>query len=57
MAVCLCSVGQMALTNYLMQSLLCGMFFNGIGLGMFGQLERHEIYYVMAELLWLMQIA
>lgn len=48
-------VGQMAFTNYLMQSLLCGMFFNGIGWGMYGKLERHEIYYVVAAV-WVFQI-
>jgi uncharacterized protein len=48
-------VGQMAFTNYLMQSLLCGMFFNGIGLGMYGKLERHEIYYVVG-VVWILQI-
>jgi len=48
-------VGQMAFTNYLMQSLLCGMFFNGIGLGMYGKLERHEVYFVVAAV-WALQI-
>jgi uncharacterized protein len=48
-------VGQMAFTNYLMQSFLCGMFFNGIGLGMYGKLERHEVYYVVAAV-WILQI-
>ncbi len=48
-------VGQMAFTNYLAQSLLCGMFFNGVGLGMYGKLERHEIYYVVAGV-WIVQI-
>lgn len=48
-------VGQMAFTNYLMQSLLCGLFFYGIGYGMFGKLQRHEIYYVLAAV-WTIQI-
>ena len=48
-------VGQMAFTNYLMQSLLCGLFFYGIGFGMFGKLQRHEIYYVLAAV-WVAQI-
>lgn len=48
-------VGQMAFTNYLMQSLLCGLFFYGIGLGMYGKLQRHEIYYVVAAI-WVLQI-
>lgn len=49
-------VGQMAFTNYLMQSLLVGLFFYGIGFGKFGKLERYEIYYVVAAT-WLLQIA
>jgi uncharacterized protein len=48
-------VGQMAFTNYLMQSLLVGLFFYGIGFGMFGKLQRFEIYYVVAAT-WLLQI-
>jgi uncharacterized protein len=48
-------VGQMAFTNYLMQSLLVGLFFYGIGFGMYGKLERHQIYYVVAAT-WALQI-
>ncbi len=48
-------VGQMAFTNYLMQSLMCGLFFYGIGFGMYGKLQRHEIYYVLA-VVWVIQI-
>jgi uncharacterized protein len=48
-------VGQMAFTNYLGQSLLCGIFFYGIGFGMYGKLHRHEIYYVVG-VIWLIQI-
>jgi uncharacterized protein len=50
-------VGQMAFTNYLMQSLMCGFIFYGIGLGYFGQLQRYETYLVVAgvwslEIIW-----
>ena len=48
-------VGQMAFTNYLMQSLLVGLFFYGIGFGMFGKLQLFEIYYVVAAT-WALQI-
>ncbi len=48
-------VGQMAFTNYLMQSLLVGLFFYGVGFGMYGKLQRFEIYYVVAAT-WLLQI-
>jgi uncharacterized protein len=48
-------VGQMAFTNYLMQSLLGGLIFYGVGFGLFGKLQRHEIYYVLAAI-WAVQI-
>jgi|KBSMisStaDraftv2_1062788.scaffolds.fasta_scaffold00813_10 uncharacterized protein len=40
-------MGQMAFTNYLLQSILCGLFFYGYGLGYFGKLQRYELYYVV----------
>jgi uncharacterized protein len=48
-------VGQMAFTNYLMQSVLCGLFFYGFGLGMIGKLQRYELYYVVAAV-WIIEI-
>ena len=48
-------VGQMAFTNYLMQSLMCGLFFYGYGFGMYSKLQRHEIYYVVGAV-WAIQI-
>jgi uncharacterized protein len=48
-------VGQMAFTNYLMQSLIGGIFFYGIGFNYFGKLERHELYYYVA-IVWLIEI-
>ncbi|HEV8506027.1 MAG TPA: DUF418 domain-containing protein [Chitinophagaceae bacterium] len=48
-------VGQMAFTNYLMQSFLCGVFFYGIGFGYFGKLELYQLYYVVA-VVWILQI-
>jgi uncharacterized protein len=36
--------GQMALSNYLLQSILCGLFFYGIGFGMFGRLQIYQTY-------------
>jgi len=48
-------VGQMAFTNYLMQSLMCGLSFYGIGFGMFGKLQRYEIYYVVGAV-WIIEI-
>ena len=47
------AVGQMAVTNYLMQSVICGVLF--IGLKWFNQLERHELYYVVLAI-WVFQL-
>lgn len=49
------AVGQMALTNYLSQSLLCLLIFTGAGLAWYGQLARHELYYVVAAI-WVLQL-
>ena len=47
------AVGQMALTNYIMHSVICTTFF--CVLGYFGKLERHQIYYVVGSI-WLFQM-
>jgi uncharacterized protein len=51
----LAATGQMALTNYLSQSLICMLLFTGAGLALFGQLERHELYYVVVAI-WIVQL-
>jgi uncharacterized protein len=51
----LSAVGQMALTNYLTQSLICMFVFTGAGLALYGHLERHELYYVVAAI-WVVQL-
>jgi uncharacterized protein len=48
----LAAVGQMAVTNYLAQSVICGAIF--IGLGYFNRLERYELYYVVFTI-WVVQ--
>jgi uncharacterized protein len=48
-------VGQMALTNYLSQSLICGLLFSGFALGWYGALERYEVYNVVL-IIWVFQI-
>jgi uncharacterized protein len=51
----LTAVGQMAFTNYLMQSIICTLFFNGYGLGYYAKLSYHQIYYVVAGV-WVFQL-
>jgi uncharacterized protein len=48
-------VGQMAFTNYLMQSLIGALFFYGIGLNYFGKLERYELY-IYTGVVWVIEI-
>jgi uncharacterized protein len=51
----LAAVGQMALSNYLLTSLVCTSIFYGYGFGLFGKLERYQLYYVVAPL-WIFQL-
>ncbi|MDE0349408.1 MAG: DUF418 domain-containing protein [Gammaproteobacteria bacterium] len=52
----LSAVGRMALTNYLMQSLICLFVFHEIGLGWWSELERYQLYFVVAAV-WAFQVA
>lgn len=49
------AVGKMALTNYIMHSLICMVIFTGVGFGLFGKLQRYELYYVVFSV-WLLQL-
>ncbi len=51
----LAAVGKMALTNYLMHSIICMIFFTGVGFGQFGKLERFELLYVVFSI-WIFQL-
>lgn len=51
----LANVGQMAFTNYLMQSIICTLYFYGYGLGNYNQLRFHQLYYVVGSV-WLFQL-
>ena len=52
----LAAVGQMAFTNYLLQSIICSTLFYGYGFGLFGTLERYQLYYVVLGC-WIVNIA
>jgi uncharacterized protein len=51
----LAATGQMALTNYLSQSLICMFLFTGAGLALYGRFQRHELYYVVVAI-WIVQL-
>jgi uncharacterized protein len=50
----LAAIGQTAFSNYILQSILCTFLFTGMGLGLFGRLERYQLYYVVAGV-WLIE--
>lgn len=43
----LAAVGRMAFSNYILQSIVCSTIFYGYGFGLFGKLQRYQIYYVV----------
>ncbi len=45
----------MAVTNYIGQTVLCALFFYGYGLGFYGRLERHQLFYVVMSV-WIIQV-
>ncbi len=49
----LAAVGRMALTNYILHTVITGVVF--VGLTQFGRWERHELYYLVAGI-WLFQL-
>jgi uncharacterized protein len=49
------AVGRMALTNYLMQSLLCSLIFYNSGLALYGQVNRTQALLVVGGI-WLLQL-
>jgi uncharacterized protein len=52
---CLEAVGQMALTNYIMHSVICTLFFFGYGLNYYAELEYYQLYFVVAAI-WILQL-
>jgi uncharacterized protein len=52
----LAAVGRLALSNYLLQTLLCTFIFYGHGLGLFGRVQRvGQLLIVLA--VWALQLA
>jgi uncharacterized protein len=49
------NIGRTALSNYILQSVLCGLIFYGYGSGMHNQFSRLELLKVVA-FIWLFQI-
>jgi uncharacterized protein len=49
------AIGKMALTNYIMHSIICMIVFTGVGFGLFGKLERYELLYVVISI-WVFQL-
>jgi len=52
----LAAVGRMALTNYLLHSLICLIVFTGAGFGLIGVFERWELYVIVLAI-WIFQLA
>ena len=50
----LAAVGKMALTNYIMHSVICMVVFTGVGFGLFGELQRYQLLYVVFSI-WIFQ--
>jgi uncharacterized protein len=51
----LANVGQMAFSNYLMQSIFCSLIFFGYGLGYYNKLAFHQLYYIVGGI-WIFQL-
>ncbi len=49
------AVGQMAFTNYIMQSVICTLFFFGYGLNYYAELDYYQIYFVVLAI-WALQL-
>lgn len=51
----LSAVGKMALTNYIMHSVIAMFLFTGAGFGLFGTFQRHELMYIVFSI-WIFQL-
>jgi uncharacterized protein len=50
------SVGKMAFTNYILQSIICAIIFFGYGFNRFDQYNRTELWIIVIAI-WIFQIA
>ena len=51
----LAAVGQMALTNYVMHTMICTLFFFGYGLNYYAEFEYYQIFYLVFTI-WILQL-
>ena len=51
----LAAVGRMAFTNYISHPVICAVLFSGFGFGLYGKLERHQLYYMVFSI-WIFQL-
>jgi uncharacterized protein len=51
----LAAVGKLALSNYLMHSIVTSFIFYGDGFSLYGRLQRYELYYIVVAL-WVFQL-
>ncbi len=51
----LTAAGRMALSNYIGQTIIANLIFSGVGLGLFGAMDRAQIYLVMMAV-WIAQL-
>ncbi len=51
----LAAVGQMALSSYISHSIICAFVFYGFGFALYGQLARHQLYFVVFAI-WIFQL-
>ena len=49
------AIGQMAFSNYILQSVICAFLFTGYGFALYGRLQRYQLYYVVAAI-WVLQL-
>jgi len=52
----LTAAGRMALTNYISQTVIANLIFTGLGLGLYGALDRASIYVILLAV-WAFQLA